>query len=258
MIKTALVTLSTEGVQVIRQLATGFPQANLFVHQSIHMDIDALRFKSIVELTATIFNQYQALIYVAPAGVVVRAIAPHVKSKYTDPAVVVVDAMGRFAVSLLSGHEGGANEIALQAANAIGAEPVITTTTEALKSLIVGVGCRRGAKAEEIIEAIKKALSEIKADPEEVRLLASADIKAQEEGLIEAAVRLGIPLRLITSEEIREAKKVFAGSELAQKKVGLPAVAEPAALLAGKHTRLILERIIWKSITVAIARENFT
>ncbi|MEQ8152440.1 MAG: cobalamin biosynthesis protein CbiG, partial [Smithellaceae bacterium] len=71
--KTALVTLSAEGVQVIRQLATGFPQAYLFVHQSIPMDIDALRFKSIIDLTAAIFNQYQALIYVAPAGVVVRA-----------------------------------------------------------------------------------------------------------------------------------------------------------------------------------------
>ncbi|MEN6331007.1 MAG: cobalamin biosynthesis protein [Smithella sp.] len=258
MMKTALVTLSAEGVQVIRQLASGFPQANLFVHQNIRMDIDALRFKSIVELTAVIFNQYKSIIYVAPTGVVVRAIAPHVKSKYTDPAVVVVDAMGRFAISLLSGHEGGANEITIQAANLIGAEPVVTTTTEALKSLIVGVGCRRGAKAEVIIEAIKEALSKIKADPEEVRLLASADIKAREEGLIEAAGLMGIPLRLITSEEIREAKKIFTNSELAQKKVGLPAVAEPAALLAGKHTRLILERITWKSITVAIARENFT
>jgi cobalt-precorrin 5A hydrolase len=109
-----------------------------------------------------------------------------------------------------------------------------------------------------IIEAVKEALSRIKADLQEVRLLASADIKAHEEGLLEAAARMGIPLRLIPSAEIKEAKKTFAHSELAQKRVGLPAVAEPAALLAGKHTRLILERIIWKSITVAIARENFT
>ena len=256
--KTALVSLSAEGVQIIRKLASGFPGADLFVHKSVRPDMGALHFESILELTAVIFNQYKAIVYVAPTGVVVRAVAPHVKSKYTDPAIVVVDAMGRFAISLLSGHEGGANELAIRVANVIGAEPVVTTTTEALKSLIVGIGCRRGAKAEVIIEAVKEALSRIKADPGEVRLLASADIKANEEGLLEAAGRMGISLRLIPSNEIRETKKIFAHSELAQKRVGLPAVAEPAALLAGRHTRLILERIIWKSITVAIARENFT
>ena len=54
-------------------------------------------------------------------------------------------------MSLLSGHEGGANDLALQIANLVGAEPVITTTTEALKSVIVGVGCRRGTEAERIV-----------------------------------------------------------------------------------------------------------
>lgn len=256
--KTALVTLSAEGAQIVKKLALEFPGADVFVHKSVISNMEALPFESILELTAAIFKKYRAVVYVAPAGVVVRAVAPHVKSKYTDPAIVVVDALGRFAVSLLSGHEGGANELAVKVANAIGAEPVITTTTEALKSLIVGIGCRRGAKPEAIIEAVKEALSRIKAEPQEVRLLASADVKAHEEGLCEASVRLGIPLRFITSAEIREAVKIFAHSELAQRRVGLPAVAEPAALLAGKHTRLILERIIWKNITVAIARENFT
>lgn len=256
--KTALVTLSAEGVKIVKKLSMGFPGADLFVHESVGCNVEGSRFKSILELTAAFFDQYKTIVYVAPAGVVVRAVAPHVKSKYTDPAIVVVDAMGRFVVSLLSGHEGGANEITIRVANIIGAEPVVTTTTEALKSLIVGIGCRRGAKAEVIIEAVKEALSRIKADPQEVRLLASADIKSHEEGLLEAAARMGIPFRFIPSAEIKEAKKIFAHSKFAQKRVGLPAVAEPAALLAGNHTRLILERIIWKSITVAIARENFT
>lgn len=256
--KTALVTLSAEGLPIIKKLALEFSGADLFAHEIAGMDADVSCFTSILELTANIFIKYKAIVYVAPSGVVVRAIAPHVKSKYTDPAIVVVDAAGRFAISLLSGHEGGANEVTIRVANIIGAEPVVTTTTEALKTLIVGIGCRKGAKVGAIIEAINEALSRIKADAKEVRLLASADIKAHEEGLIEAADRMGIPLRLIPSNEIKEAKKVFTRSELAQKRVGLPAVAEPAALLAGKHTKLILERIIWKSITVAIARENFT
>jgi cobalt-precorrin 5A hydrolase len=91
-----------------------------------------------------------------------------------------------------------------------------------------------------------------------VRLLASADIKKDEEGLIEAARLLGIPLRFIGSEEIRASKKKFARSEFVEKVVKLPAVAEPAALLAGRRTRLILPRMTSGPVTVAIARESFS
>ena len=57
-------------------------------------------------------------------------------------------------ISLVSGHEGGANDLALRLANLIGAEPVISTSSEALKRIIVGVGCRRGTCAEWIMAAI--------------------------------------------------------------------------------------------------------
>lgn len=66
----------------------------------------AERFTKIADLTATLFPVCRGLVYAAPCGIVVRAIAPLVKSKFEDPAVVVLDAGGRWAVSLLSGHEG--------------------------------------------------------------------------------------------------------------------------------------------------------
>jgi cobalt-precorrin 5A hydrolase len=178
--------------------------------------------------------------------------------KTKDPAVVVVDVGGRWAVSLLGGHEAGANRLTLAVANALAAEPIITTTTEALKDLIVGVGCRRGMSSERIVESVHAALAAAECRLAEVRLLSSADIKAQEAGLVDAARRLGVPLRFVAAEEIRQTSYAFAQSPAVQEKVDPPAVAEPAALLAGRRTRLVLPRQVYQGVTVAIARENCT
>lgn len=231
--------------------------ACMYVHDSIEGFADAVRFERIIDLTRDIFSEYGGLVYFAPCGVVVRALAPNVESKYTDPAVVVVDAGGRYAVSLLSGHEGGANDLAILVSNVIGAEPIISTTTEAVKSIIVGVGCRRGVAAERIIDAVRQSCSLIGVDVGDIRLMASADVKADEQGLISAAKELGVPLRFIASDEIKASTREFQHSDFVKSNVNLPAVSEPAALLAGRRTRLILPRTTFNGITIAIARESF-
>ena len=85
----------------------------------------------LVDWTSQQFAQSDALIFVGAVGIAVRAVAPHCRSKVSDPAVVVLDECGRFAVPLLSGHLGGANDLARALAAVCGAVPVITTATDA-------------------------------------------------------------------------------------------------------------------------------
>jgi len=255
-VKIAVITLSCQGARLAGRMLEDFPEANIFLHESVPIFGKASTFKSTMSITEKIFPEYKGLVYIAPCGVAVRAIAPMVKHKTSDPAVVVVDVGGRWAVSLLSGHEGGANDLALRVANSIGADPVISTTTEAAKTLIVGVGCRRGVPGETIVNAVIEGLRRVNSNPAEVRLMASADIKKNEKGLLDAAETLGLSLRFISSDEIVSTVKKFRHSEFVASKVRLPAVAEPCALLAGRKTRLILPKNIIHGVTVAIARED--
>ena len=82
------------------------------------------------EATAKWFHETDALIFIAAAGIAVRCIAPFAQDKFRDPAVLVMDENGRFVISLLSGHAGGANRLCGLLAEAVGAQPVITTATD--------------------------------------------------------------------------------------------------------------------------------
>ncbi|MFH1118153.1 MAG: cobalamin biosynthesis protein [Pseudomonadota bacterium] len=255
--KLAVITLSNQGAFLAGRVAESLPGAEVYAHRSVEAGAEVKRFDRIVELTADIFRRYPGLVYIAPVGVAVRALAPHIRHKLSDPAVVAVDVGGRWAVSLLSGHEGGANDLALAVSNVLSAEPVISTTTEALKRLIVGIGCRRGTDSAAIVHAVRTVLKDADLVIAEVRLLASADIKADEGGLLAASRELGVPIRFISSREIRNSTRCFTHSEFVKDKVNLPAVAEPCALLAGSRTTLLVPKKTYDGVVVAVARERF-
>ena len=112
---------------------------------------------SLRSLTARLWETYRGLVFISAVGIAVRVIAPLLKDKQTDPAVVVVDELGQYAVSLLSGHWGGANELAKTVADVLGAAPVITTATDGRGMMGLDVFARRLGLTPEPFAGIKEA-----------------------------------------------------------------------------------------------------
>jgi cobalt-precorrin 5A hydrolase len=97
------------------------------------------------EALAPAFPRYRGHVFVMAIGAVVRMIAPLLENKWKDPAVVCVDEAGRFAVSILSGHAGGGNALAEEVAAVLGAQAVVTTSSDVLRTLQVDLlGRERG------------------------------------------------------------------------------------------------------------------
>jgi cobalt-precorrin 5A hydrolase len=132
--KVAIVAITRSGARLGTGLRAGLGNGELFVLRSFAGEAggDATPFDGeLSPLVRGLWPQFRGFVFIMAAGIVVRVIAPLLAGKETDPAVVVMDDAGRFAVSLLSGHLGGANELASRCALVTGAQEVITTATDA-------------------------------------------------------------------------------------------------------------------------------
>jgi len=201
------------------------------------------------------FIDYSQWIMVMAVGIAVRYLDGLTKRKIDDPGVVVLDEGCRYVVSLLGGHEGGANLLAYRVANLTGAVPVVTTATETLKPLVVGIGCRKGASVDQVGAAVTEALSAAARSEKEIREVATVDLKGDEPGILRWCEQLGVPLRLIPRSLIQERPWVAEGSTLVYAHFGIEGVCEPCALLATFKGRLILRKTARNGVAVAIAEE---
>jgi len=130
----AIIAITRNGARLGARLKEGFAGSELFVLQKYAGQAGkgaTLLTGELNELVRDLWPESGGLVFIMATGIVVRLIAPHLQGKERDPAVVVMDDAGKFAVSLLSGHLGGANELACKCAFLTGAREVITTATDA-------------------------------------------------------------------------------------------------------------------------------
>jgi cobalt-precorrin 5A hydrolase len=253
----AIITASAEGARLALGLRSRFTEPDrvrLWAAKPYLAEIEAYE-GGLRGLIGRLWPDHAAIIGVMAGGIVVRAIAPHVVSKYDDPAVVVVDDAGRFAVSLLSGHEGGANRLAEQIAAETRGQAVVTTGSEARRRIVLGVGARRGVSEVQVLAAVDEALTAAGKTREDVRALATIDMKRDEAGILAAAGRLGVPVQIIGRERIRTLQGVLREPGFVEEITGVAAVCEPAAMLAGAQTRLLAPRLARDGVTVALAED---
>jgi len=136
----AIHAVTRGALAVAARLAAALPGAELHVSERIAAAAPPgarpfpLPMKEAVERS---FHAHRGHVFVVAIGAVVRMVAPLLRGKGEDPAVVCVDEAGRFAVAVLSGHRGGANTLAVRVAEALGAQPVVTTASDVRGTLAV-------------------------------------------------------------------------------------------------------------------------
>jgi cobalt-precorrin 5A hydrolase len=279
-----------------------------------------------------IFQEYDGIVFISATGIAVRLSAPFLQDKTLDPAIVVVDDLGRYAISLVSGHLGGANDLAQVLAHILDCEPIITTASdgrglEAIdlfakrhgflienmrhaarittlmvegapiqllsevpasihyhnlvdeapaaciyvtsqnsvdcdlphclirpRILNVGIGCMRGKTKEGILRAIAQVFQDHNLTINSIKAIATIEIKKDEPGILETCETLGCELKIYTTDQIKQVQHLFSQSQFVQSQIGIPAVCEPCAYLAGGE--IIVKKTALDGVTVAVARES--
>jgi cobalt-precorrin 5A hydrolase len=135
----AIVAITKNGVEIAKKLKNAFDAADIFAPSKFqNSDLSIIYFQdSVTQKIGYLFSNYNHLILIFSLGAVIRLVAPYLKDKKTDPAVVVIDDAAKFVISTLSGHLGGANELAMQISEFLKAMPVITTAADVNKTISV-------------------------------------------------------------------------------------------------------------------------
>jgi len=361
----AVYAITRHGIDIARRLVPELAGADLYVSEKL--------FASAPEgarplplpmgpMLADAFTAYDCHVFIISVGAVVRMVAPFLKNKKVDPAVVCVDDAARFAICVLSGHVGRGNLLTDRVARALGATSVVTTASDAIgtltvdilgrdfgwvlddmdrnvtrgcaavvnatpvlfvqetgepgfwpedkplpegvtyavsldgvdpkaseilliatdraiekshpghwenaviyrpKSLVLGLGCDKGAAPDMVERGVFQLLAEHGLSPKSVKAIASIDKKKDELAFLGLSEKYQWPLVVYTAEHLESVQGMQNPSDVVKKHVGTPGVAEPSALLAAGATELVVPKRIYtepgagRSMTFAVARVPF-
>lgn len=171
-IRIAIIAVTEKGKNTAKKIASEIENVDVFFQK-----------RGIKELTGELFNKYECIIFVSACGIAVRCISPFLKSKFEDPAVLVVDDNGNNVISLLSGHIGGANEITLKIADVLNANPVITTSTDTNKKGALDIIVSKiGGYVENLRESAKLVNSYL-VDDKRVGIYFDSDYESEKDSL---------------------------------------------------------------------------
>ncbi|MGH1540638.1 MAG: cobalamin biosynthesis protein [Arenicella sp.] len=220
-----IVALTAAGKRLAEHLQQQFPNSEIwFKPQPFTQQIQ------------TAFKAGHGLIFICSTGIVMRTLAPVLKTKYEDPPVLVLDETGHFVVPMLSGHEGGANDLAAQVAKCLEAQLVLTTAKPYLQPVYtVGMGCERNCPEQQLKNLLESSLKQAGLFIEQINSINSIDIKADERGLIQLAATCKKPFQTFDKEQLSRVEHLLSvKSEYVYKTVGVYGVAEAAALVAAQ------------------------
>ncbi len=144
-LRVVLVAITKHGAKQVAALAPALPNAEILASEKVSGALGSPTNKTHIYSGAMkdeiepLFAKYDQIIFFVSLGVVVRMIAPYLKSKDEDPGIIVVDDAGQFVIPVLSGHVGGANACAEQLGDLLGATPILTTASDVGKTIPVDI-----------------------------------------------------------------------------------------------------------------------
>lgn len=142
--RTTILAITKNGIKIASTIKEIFPTWQIFAPSKFADSTNAVWYDdSTTAKIAELYKSSDAIICIFSLGAVIRLIAPHLGDKKTDPAVIVIDDKANFVISTLSGHLGGANELANELAKKLGATAIITTAADVNKTIPVDLVGRK-------------------------------------------------------------------------------------------------------------------
>ncbi|MBP1618687.1 MAG: cobalamin [Bacteroidetes bacterium] len=137
--------------------------------------------------------------------------------------------------------------------NKLPQESPLPTARLLARNIVLGIGCRRGVSSERIIDFIDAHLQVHRIDPRCISLIASVDLKSNEEGILQAAAHYNVAAHFIPRSEIEQVETAFSSSDFVKSQIGVSGVCEPtASIAAGGKGRFLLRKTAFEGITLAI------